>query len=243
MKKLSTLLLLTAALSAWGQPIINEIRTDQTGTDNDEYFELRGNFGDSLDGLTYLVLGDGTGGSGVIEAVVNLTGSIPASGYWLAVESTFTLAPLPDSLSGTNTGSGNVLNFENSDNVTHLLVSGFTGANNDDLDTNDDGVLDVTPWTSVLDAVALVIQPNPPTTTEYAYGATLGGSDVGPDGAFAPGHIYRDPNTLNWIIGQFDPAAGDDTPGAANIVVPEPSSIALASLGGMLLLTMIRRRR
>jgi hypothetical protein len=240
MKKLAAILLLGAAIPAWGVPIINEIRIDQTGADNDEYFELRGNFGDSLNGLTYLVLGDGTGGSGVIEAVIGLTGTIPSSGYWLAVENTFSLAPLPDSMSGTNTGSA--LNFENSDNVTHLLVSGFTGANGTDLDTDDDGVLDLTPWTSILDAVGLILQANPPTTTEWSYGTSLGGTDVGPDGAFVPGHIFRNPDTLAWTIGQFDPSGGSDTPGAAN-PVPEPSTIVLASIGGLLFLAVLRRNR
>ncbi len=50
----------------------------------------------------------------VIEAVVDLASqSIPAGGYFVAAESTFTL--------GTADLTTN-LNFENSDNVTHLLV-------------------------------------------------------------------------------------------------------------------------
>lgn len=64
---------------------INEIRIDQPGADNDEYFEL---FGDpmapSLDGLTYIVIGDGAiaAGSGVIEAVIDLTGqSLDLAGF------------------------------------------------------------------------------------------------------------------------------------------------------------------
>src|SRR5262245_31249172 len=76
---------------------INEIRIDQPSVDNDEYFELTGTPGESLDGLTYLVIGDGTAaqGSGVIEAVIPLTGkSIPADGYFLCTEGTFTLRPL-----------------------------------------------------------------------------------------------------------------------------------------------------
>ena len=69
---------------------INEIRIDQPSTDNDEYFELVGAPGAALDGLTYLVIGDGTGGSGVIENVTDLSGqAIPASGYFVAAESTF----------------------------------------------------------------------------------------------------------------------------------------------------------
>ena len=121
-------------------PTLSEIRIDQPSTDNDEYFEIAGAAGASLDGLTYLVIGDGAGGSGTIEAVVDLTGnSIPGSGFFVAAESTFSLGVADLTTS---------LNFENSDNVTHLLVDGFTGSNGDDLDTNDDGTLDVTPWST-----------------------------------------------------------------------------------------------
>jgi hypothetical protein len=127
---------------------LSEIRIDQPSTDNDEYFELSGSAGTSLTGMTYLVIGDGTGGSGVIEAVVDLTSqSIPGSGFFVAAESTFTLGTAD--LTTT-------LNFENSDNVTHLLVDGFVGSNGDDLDTDDDGTLDSTPWSSIVDCVGLV---------------------------------------------------------------------------------------
>lgn len=197
---------------------INEIRIDQPGADNDEYFELKGPPGASLDGLTYLVIGDGTGGSGVIEAVVNLTGnSINSSGYFLVTESTFTLAGTPDLVVGA-TG----LNFENGDNVTHLLVSGFSGSNADDLDLDDDGVLDVTPWTGVLDAIGMLQQALPPSTTEWAYGASLGFEDIGPDGVGVPGHIYRCETSGDWSIGTFD-LTGLDTPGADNgaCIVPK----------------------
>ena len=195
-----------------GDVVISEVRIDQTSTDNDEYFELYGTAGTSLDGLTYLVIGDGDAGSGVIEAVVDLSGqAIPASGYYVAAESTFTLGTADLTAS---------LNFENSDNVTHLLVSGFSGANDDDLDTDDDGVLDVTPWTEVLDLIALVEEENPPSATEYHYGPP----SVGPDGSYVPGHAYLCEG--GWVVGEFDIAAGDDTPGAANdCVVPLPDVV------------------
>ena len=174
-----------------GGVIINEIRIDQPGTDVDEYFELAGAAGTSLDGLTYVVIGDGAGGSGVIEAVVDLTGnSIGASGFFVAAEPTFTLG-VPDLV--TN------LNFENSDNVTHLLVTGFSGAPGDDLDDDDDCVLDSTPWTSVVDSIALIEEENPPGGTECHYGPPT----VGPDGPFVPGHVYRCHPAGLWTIGSF----------------------------------------
>lgn len=216
------------------QILINEVRTDQSGTDNDEYFELVGTPGASLDGLTYLVLGDGTGGSGVIESVTDLTGhSLSISGFFLVGESTMTLGT-PD------LNVGFTLNFENSDNLTHLLVSGFTGINGDDLDTDDDGVLDVLPWTLVLDAVGMIEEPNPPSNTEYSYATALGGVDVGPDGSFVPGHIYRLPDGGAWNIGIFDQIVGVDTPGVTN--VPEPSTVA-AILGLFALGYVMYRRR
>lgn len=61
-----------------------------------------------------------------MNAVIDLTGSaIPAGGFFVAAEPTFGLGT-----ADFTTG----LNFENSDNVTHLLVRGFTGSNGDDLD-------------------------------------------------------------------------------------------------------------
>ncbi|MCA9285972.1 MAG: hypothetical protein KDA22_12185, partial [Phycisphaerales bacterium] len=185
---------------------LSEIRIDQPSVDFDEYAELAAAPGTSLDGVSYIVLGDGSGGSGTIESVTNLTGqTVGASGFFVIAESTFTL------------GTADLvadLNFENSDNVSHFLVFNFTGAENQDLDTDDDGVLDVTPWQSVIDAVALVEPAVPPADpgAEWPYGGTV----VGPDGNFVPGHVYRCDPDGTWTIGPFDPLGGLDTPGATN---------------------------
>ncbi len=197
------LIALLPALSAGAaQDIrINEIRIDQPGNDDDEFFELAGLGGASLAGLTYLVIGDGSGGSGVIENVTHLTGSaIPPSGFFVAAETTFTLGTA-DLITS--------LNFENSDNVTHLLVDGFTGSNGDDLDTNDDGTLDSTPWTAIVDSVALVETVG---SGDHIYSANT----VGPDGSFVPGHALYCLGVFpsNWAIGSF--SGGDETPGADN---------------------------
>jgi len=197
----------TQVMAAGDGVTINEIRVDQNGTDNDEYFELSAPAGQSLAGYTYLVIGDGTGGSGVIEAVVSLDGqTIPADGFFLVSETTFTLGT-----ADLTVGSAG-LNFENTDNLTHLLVQGFTGANGTDLDTNDDGTLDSTPWTSIVDSVAMVGT----VASEFVYSSTV----VGPDGTFVPGHVYDCAD--GWLIGPFDPTDGDDTPGADNDVCPAP---------------------
>ncbi len=185
------------AAPAASDPVINEIRIDQPGSDVDEYFELAGDPGADLTGLTYLVIGDGTGGSGVIEAVVDLTGqTIDTAGFFVAAESSFTLGTAD--LTTT-------LNFENSDNVTHLVVRDFTGSDGDDLDTDDDGVLDVTPWSAVVDSVALIETVG---SGDLVYSSTR----VGPDDVFVPGHVFLCAD--GWRIGAF--GGGQDTPGAEN---------------------------
>ncbi len=203
-----------------GAVSFSEIRIDQAGTDLDEYFELIGTPGTSLGDLTVIVIGDGsaTSLSGVIESVVSLAGQVmPADGHFTVAEATFTMG-LPNVdlvLAGANP-----LNYENSDNVTHMIVRGFTGADAQDLDTDNNGTLDLTPWTEVLDSIALIKTTTlPPTGTEWFYGPNT----IGPDGTFVPGHIWRCENTGCWNIGPFDTAAAhDDTPGVNNhpCVVP-----------------------
>ncbi len=189
---------------------INEVRIDQPSGDVDEYFELAGTPSASLNGLTYVVIGDGSGGSGTIEAAISLDGSsFDSNGFFVAAEATFTL--------GTADLTTD-LPFENGDNVTHLLVSGFSGSVGDDLDTNDDCSLDTQPWTSVVDGVALIEEANPPTGTECHYADDfVNVSAVGPNGSFVPSHVYRDgSNPSTWLIGEHDPTIGNDTPGAMN---------------------------
>jgi len=203
--------------------VINEIRIDQIGSDNDEYFELFGPSGTSLDGVKYIVIGDGEpGDSGVIEAVIALDGlDIPGDGLFLTVEDTYTLGSVFDA-DYILSGEANLMNFENSDNVTHMLVANFFGGRGQDLDADDDGEFDAPgPWLDTLDMVALVESlDEPPTDTEWWYGQTV----VGPDGEFAPGHVYRCVPEGDWLVGPFDvdDAEAADTPGAVNPDCPEP---------------------
>ncbi|MBL9119656.1 MAG: thrombospondin type 3 repeat-containing protein [Phycisphaerae bacterium] len=133
---------------------------------------------------------------------------IPEDGFFFAARSTFTLGgAVPDYLIASG------LTFENSDNVTHMLVWDWSGAIGTDLDVDDDGVLDTTPWASVIDSVALVVDTAvPPTFSERVYSTTL----VGPDGTFVPSHVKYCPTTSTWTIGTFNPATSDDSAGLAN---------------------------
>lgn len=202
------------ALCCWASltmgQTINEVRIDQTGTDNDEYFELIGTPGASLDNVYYVVIGDGAGGSGTVESVTDLTGNlINGAGFFTVSEGSFgmgTITGIVDLMVGTG------LNFENSDNVTHLLVTGFTGAVDDDIDTNDDGVIDNMLWATELDSIALLESVG---TGDLVYSANT----VGPDGNFVPSQIFRCPDgTGSWEIGIFDIVGSTptDTPGDLN---------------------------
>ena len=209
----------------------SEIRIDQPGTDTDEWFELIGAPGTSLADLTVIVIGDGTSTtlSGVIEAVVSLAGQvIPADGHFAVSETTFTqgVANIDLVLAGANP-----LNFENSDNVTFMIVRGFTGTDGQDLDADNNGTLDLTPWTEVVDTIALINTTTiPPTGTEWFYGPNT----IGPDGTYVPGHIWRCENTGCWNIGPFDiVAAHDDTPGVANHTCAVPCAGDLDSSGNV----------
>lgn len=221
---LLALVLLVAPTPATAQ-VFNEIRTDQSGTeDPDEYVEIAGAAGLDLSGLSIIVIGDDAGNSsGVIEEVIDLNGSsIDDNGYFVISKPSFSL--------GTADLSRD-LNFEEDDNVTFLLVEGFSGANGDDLDTNDDGMLDTTPWTRIVDLIAMIEQENPPASTEYHYGPPT----VGPDGEFSPAHVYRcsDGSAAGFYkLGDYDPsAAGLDTPGSANTSCPPPPDGGMPDAG------------
>jgi len=214
-------------LSLQAQIRINEIRIDQPGTDVSEYIELSGPANASLNNLSIIVIGDGntSSPSGIIEEVIPLAGSqIPADGYFLVAESSFSLGGMVNLTFS--------LNFENGDNLTFLLVNGFSGMEGDDLDTNDDGTLESTPWTSIVDGVAMIEEPNPPADNDFEYATPLGFPTVGPNGTFVPGHTFRLPNgTGNFMIGAFDPDDGNDTPGVANVAADCAITATSGSVG------------
>jgi Ig-like domain-containing protein/immunoglobulin I-set domain protein len=204
---------------------IDEIRVGATLPSSSEYFELAGAPGETLDALTYVVIGDGPGGSGVVESAVRLNGlHLPSDGHLLVADDTFALScgGIPDlALTG-----GNVLGFESDDDVTHLLVQDFTGFVGQDLDVNDDCVLDFTPWSVVLDEVSLV-RPGTSPPEDCAYATVR----VGPDQATSPRHVYRCPDAVGaWRVGNgATTCSAVETPGLGNppcILVP-PISVTV----------------
>ncbi len=178
---------------------INEIRIDQPSSDNDEYVELIGEPNESLDGLSYIIIGDGSSGNGSLDGAVDLSGlSLNANGLLLISEASFTLAA-QDQI--------RTLNFENSDNVTHALITNTELSSGDDVDSDDDGLIDAPFAAQIIDSIALVETPD-------SGDAFYGPNTVGPAGTFVPAHVFNCPD--GWQIGEFDPADGTDTPGAEN---------------------------
>jgi len=131
---------------------ITEIRLDQPGQDTDQYVEISGPPEMSLDGLTYIVLGDEVQAivpdpNGRIQNVIDLGGhAIGANGTFVIGAATLSLVT-PDALLDRP--------FRKISNCTHMLVAGFSGSLGDDLDFFDDGDIEITPWTGVIDSIAL----------------------------------------------------------------------------------------
>jgi hypothetical protein len=164
-----------------------------------------------LNGLWYIVIGDGSGGSGVIENATDLTGLSLDNGTLLLAEDEDTL--------GATTGAIVNLNFENSDNVTHVLVMNFYGAYGDDLDIDDDGVLDTLPWTGVVDGIQIIEDPLGGDLTYPLVDDMIGPTADG----YVPAHIYRYTGACgNFAMGTYDPFDPEsvDTPGSENPACP-----------------------
>ncbi len=258
MKKLISIAALMALASGASAAVrINEVFINSPGSDDGfEFVELFGGANESLNGVWLIAVeGDGTA-AGVVDQAIDYTGfSIGSNGLFLHRDTAAVLNPAPDA--GTNI---RVLNFtpdlENGTN-TYMLVTGFTGAVNADLDTNNDGIFDITPWTSVLGAVALIENDG---SANIAYAASVGGVNFGPNAGFnADALVYGTNGT--WygmdVLGSgsgpftFDTTRAADqfgnvvttegsvTPGSSNLI-PTPGALALAGIGGLL---AARRRR
>lgn len=194
-------------------PKINEFSANTAGTDV-EYVEIYGDPSTDYSAYTVLEIESDAGTSaGTVDEVVAL-GTTDANGLYLV---------------------NLVANSLENGSITLLLVKNFTGALNDDLDTNDDGTFETTPWESIVDAVAV----NDGGATDPSYGVPVLG--VSYDGQpFAPGGASRIPDgadtdaAADWVRNDFDLAGipgftgtaveGEayNTPGAANEAVPPP---------------------
>ena len=196
------------------EPVINEFSASTSGTDV-EYVEV---FGPALtDFSAYTVLeieGDSNSNMGVIDEIITI-GTTDADGLYLA--------NLPANALENGT-------------ITLLLVKSFSGSMNADLDADNDGTFDSTPWGSVVDAVAV----NDGGTGDLTYGVPVLSPNYDGISSFAPGGASRIPDGFDtdvasdWVRNDFDLAGipgfsgtaiiGEayNTPGAANEVYVAP---------------------
>ncbi len=174
--------------------LINEVFFNPPSTDNgQEYFELTGTAGDSLTGLTLLAIeGDGTSAGTVDQALSLSSFTLGSNGLFLWRDAATVLSPAPGSATTLNVADF-APDLENGSN-TYALVSGFSGSVGNDLDTNNDGTLDSTPWTSVLDAIGVVENDG---SSNVAYGSQLGGAQFVQIAAFTPDVVFRAGG--NWV--------------------------------------------
>lgn len=206
---------------------LSEVRISWPGDDDDvnNFVEIAGTPGESLDALTLVSLSTEFE-PGEVSFAFPLTGqTIPADGFFLASGD--------DAFYGGATDLVTEVDFFGSPQIFALLEN-FTGAQGDDYDTDNDGTLDAAPWDGIVDAVGLLDGDD---NTDHMYDPTL--PTVGPDGNFPPAHAYRVTADGPWEIGLFGDAV-NDTPGAMN--VPEPASALMALIFGMGALAWRRRR-
>ncbi len=202
----------TLSAGASSSIVINEMQVSTTSNDW-EFVELAGPAGADLTGLTLIGVESDTGSlAGLIDVVISLDGqTIPSDGYWVGINSYGVTAY---GISGDKSIAND--SFENS-TATYFLVSGFSAAKNTDLDTNNDGVLDLTPWTSVLDSLNI----RDSGTTDFNYGAPM----FGPDGSYLPSGTFRCPNGTGTFDGNLlNFSIPDGTPGTANPCGPAPEA-------------------
>ena len=194
-------------------PLLNEFVANHVGADTNEYVEVVGDPSANYSAFSVLEIeGDGDG-AGIVDGVFGV-GTTNADGYWTT----------------------DFLNNEiENGTITLLLVEGFTGAVGDDLDTDNDGTPDATPWTAVVDAVAVSdggvgdrTYGDPVLTPEY-------------DGmAFVPGGASRIPDATDtdavadWtrndfegeglagFSGTLEPGEAVNTPGTVNTTEADP---------------------
>jgi len=203
-----------AVIAAWGNECdgggiddigINEVRIDQSGVDNDEYVELVGPAGTPLDGYFYIVIGDGAGGSGVLETIVDLTGAVIGEDGYCSIGKGDMLISTPDFIVDG-------FSLENTDNVSHFLVTGLTAELQQDLDVEDDGMLDAQYWKETIDEIGFVEVGYDGEIVDLLYTDNL----LGPVGIYPPAHVFRCPDAGSWNLGVFGNLAMD-TPGTDNL--------------------------
>lgn len=169
-------------------PLINEFVVDHVSVDTHEYIEISGDPDTNYSFFTLLEIeGDASSGTqrGRVDTAITV-GTTNNDGYW-------------------TTGFQNNV-FENQ-TISLLLVKNFVGVVGSDLDIDDDGILDVTPWTALVDAVG--VNDGDAGDHNYANVTLTAGFDGQPA---QPGGASRLPDSVDtdtvadWTRNDFDGA-------------------------------------
>ncbi len=118
--------------------VINEFVVDNSlPADAGAFIEILGSPNTDYSSLYLLEIeGDNNSATGKIDSVFQI-GTTDENGFWVI----------------TDTDDSNA-NMENG-TITIMLVQGFTGSVNDDIDLNNDGTIDNAPWANIIDGVAI----------------------------------------------------------------------------------------
>ena len=210
-------------------PIITEVRAQSNGSSSDDFIEIKG-LPQDLTNLSIVTIGsDPINGSGVIRSVIPLnTNSITPVNYFIIAEEGFTQGSADKEVP---TGT---LGLEDDTNLTVLLVKDLSVPVNSDLDTDDDGTIDLVAWAEILDGVSLVSNPLDPLTQQPTNGPKIySDSTVGPTNSEMPRHVERCPETLEsfFSLGLEDPSLGGDSPRQSNLCLgPPPNDVCSSAI-------------
>lgn len=270
---------LVAALAGSAQAGVqfSEILHNPPGTDQgQEFIELAGDAGFSLNGVWILEVDGDTTNAGRVNTAINLSAfSLGSNGLFLARDTAAVLDADASQLGVQGPSPATTLRIADfnpdiqNGTGTFLLVTNFTGAVGTDLDTNNDGTIDVAlPWTSALDGIGFT-EDDATFNAQYATQLGFFGFGVTPDaiGGFYSGdslvrgtdglwYVFDVTSPVGSVVGAYtadpnettrqggalvvlDSNANWLTPGLAN-VIPSPGAVALLGMAG---LVAGRRRR
>jgi predicted extracellular nuclease len=196
-----------AVVSGPTDPVINEFVANHTGSDTQAFVEVLGDASTDYSAFTVLEIEGDSSGAGTIDAALPV-GTTNAGGYWIDPE---------DMENGT---------------ITILLVENFTGSKGNDLDTDNDGTLDSTPWTRIVDDVATTDGGSSDRTySSTVLAAFFDGNPFGAGGASRIPNGTDTDTTADWVRNDFhgfgfpgfpgSPAVGEaeNTPDAVNVAI------------------------
>ncbi len=194
-------------------PVINEFVFNHTGADTDEFVEIKAGIETDLSEYWIIEIDGDSNSAGTIDEVIQL-GTTDVNGYF------------------TTAFGSNV--YENG-TVALLLVKNFTGTLGQDLDADDNGVFDSTPWEEITDDIG--VNDGGATDQNYATVTLLQSFD---GSTFTVGGASRFPNgedtdaVTDWTRNDFDgsglpsfpvavaePGEAINTPNRENVVVDD----------------------